>query len=146
MRLGIKVKLTITDSGALRNEGWVKTERSMTDDESIALLFAHPSASKSFKVMAVDVQGSGTERNVRIVANVLNKDDLIRDAIEKAISIGSCDSVITTPYIAFRELAVANNHHTCRQLIGVSFDDGVQMNNSDIRRVLERSSEHNLSH
>ena len=121
------------------------TEKSMSDDESIALLFAHPSASKAFKVLAVDVQGSGNHRVVSIVTDVRNKEDLVRDANNRITSEGFCQSPITTPYIAFRELAVALNNYTCRDLIGVSFDDGVQMNNSEIRRALERTAEQDLS-
>lgn len=141
MKLGVKLNLTITDAGALRNEGYVMTDRSRTEDESIRLLFERSSSSSAFKIMAVDIQGTGAERVVRVVADVRNKDDLVRDANEFISSEGLCEAPITSPFSAFQDLVVSKNSYTCRAQIGVSFDDGVQMNNSDIQRVLERSAE-----
>lgn len=144
MRLGVKVNLTITDAGALRNEGYVMTDRSTTEDESIRLLFEHSHSSKAFKVLAVDIHGSGSERVVKIVADVRNKEDMVRDANDLIARDGLCQEPITSPFAAFQDLVVSKNHYDCRAQIGVSFDDGVPMNNTDIRRVLESSSESQL--
>lgn len=144
MRLGVKVTLKITDSSALRNEGYVMNDRSTTEDESIQLLFKHSSSSKAFKVLAVDVQGTGSERVVSIVVDVKNNKDLVRDANELIARDRLCQEPITSPFAAFQDLVVSKNHYDCRAQIGVSFDDGVQMNNTDIHRVLERSSESQL--
>ena len=144
MRLGVKVNLTITDAGALRNEGYVMTDRGTTEDESIRLLFERSWSSKAFKVLAVDVQGTGSERVVRVVADVRNKEDLVREANDFIAYEKLCQEPITSPFSAFQDLVVSKNNYTCRAQIGVSFDDGVQMNNTYIRRVIERSSESQL--
>lgn len=144
MRLGVKLILTITDAGALRNVGYVETERATTEDESIRLLFENAWSCKAFKISAVDVQGAGSERVVRIVADVRNKEDLVREANDFIAYEKLCQEPITSPFSAFQDLVVSKNNYTCRAQIGVSFDDGVQMNNTDIRRVIERSSESQL--
>lgn len=140
MKVGIAVKILITNPGYLIDAAEDITGKRQPENLALKSVFENSQTSSSFKIEAIEVQGHGKARTLNILVNVTDEEALLEDASEEyAISGG--DEQITSHHQAVYELAVASNSTESPDQIGLAIRGFQALTACDCRRVLERLAE-----